>query len=404
MDVLDRVKRLEPILRVLVPELDRAARLDAEWRALAARYPEPTGRPPLFGVMVGVKDIVAVNGLPTRGGSALPAEEFAMPEASIVTRLREAGALILGKTVTAEFASSSPGATTNPHDPSRSPGGSSSGSAAGVAAGYMLLAVGSQTGGSVIRPAAYCGIVGFKPSYGRIPIDGVLYHAPSVDTLGLFTQDVAGMALASSIVVHGWTEVPPRTSAPVLGVPDGPYLQFTEPDALAAFEAAVAGLRDAGIKVKRLPFLQDAEAVVQRHSRLMVAEFGEQHAERFARWGALYSGQSAAQVDQSRRVTAVERALGLDGRHELRDRLHALLDAEGVDALICPSATGPAPRGLATTGDPIMNIPWSHAGVPAINLLSSTRIEGMPLGVQVVGRFGRDEALLADAAYIEHYL
>jgi Asp-tRNA(Asn)/Glu-tRNA(Gln) amidotransferase A subunit family amidase len=136
----------------------------------------------------------------------------------------------------------------------------------------------------------------------------------------------------------------------------------------------------------------------------MVAEFGEQHATRFARWGALYSGPSAAQVDESRRVTAAERRLGLEGRQELRDRLHRLLDAEGIDALVCPSATGAAPRGLTTTGDPVMNVPWTHAGVPAINLPTSARIEGMPLGLQVVGRFGGDEALLADAAYLEHYV
>src|SRR5690606_31354173 len=145
-------------------------------------------------------------------------EALAMPQASVVTRLRQAGALVLGKTVTAEFASAAPGATTNPHDPGRTPGGSSSGSAAGVAAGYTLLSVGSQTGGSVVRPAAFCGIMGFKPSYGRIPLDGVLYHSPSVDTLGIFTQDIEGIALGASVVVDGWQPEAARSTAPVLGV------------------------------------------------------------------------------------------------------------------------------------------------------------------------------------------
>jgi len=402
-DVLDRVERLEPTLRALVPEADREARLMAAAAELAERYPTPAARPPLFGAMVGIKDIVAVDGLPTRAGSALPAEVFAMPEATVVTRLREAGALILGKTVTAEFASASPGATTNPHDPSRSPGGSSSGSAAGVAAGYMLLAVGSQTGGSVIRPAAFCGIIGFKPSFGRIPIDGTLYHAPSVDTLGLFTQDIDGMALAASVVVDGWNAAEPLTRPPVLGVPDGPYLTRAEPAALEAFEATVRDLASSGVEIRRVPFLEDAEEVNRRHSRLMLAEFADVHRAYFAQWGALYAGISAANVDEGNRVSAGERQAGIAGRLELRGRVQSMMDREGLDAIICPAARGPAPRGLSSTGDPVMNAPWTHAGVPAITLPAGA-LESMPLGLQIVGRFGDDEALLATASTLSYYL
>ncbi len=402
-DVLDRVDRMEPVLRALLPEDGRTARLEAEAAALLERFPDPTARPPLFGVLVGIKDIVAVDGLPTRGGSALPAEALAMPQASVVTRLQQAGALVLGKTVTAEFASAAPGATTNPHDQGRTPGGSSSGSAAGVAAGYTLLAVGSQTGGSVIRPAGFCGVVGFKPSYGRIPIDGVLMHSPSVDTLGIFTQDIEGAALGASVVVDGWAEVPARTTPPVLGVPEGPYLQFADEGGLPAFEETVAALVAAGVTVKRPPFLEDAEAVHQRHTRMMMGEYARVHAERFARWGALYSGTEAGYYDEGCRVTEAEIEVGRAGRLELRERLHALMDREGLDAVICPAAPGPAPKTLRSTGRTVMNVPWSHAGVPAVTIPAGF-VENMPVGLQLVGRFGADEALLATATYLQPYV
>ncbi|MEX1022637.1 MAG: amidase, partial [Dehalococcoidia bacterium] len=365
-DVLDRMERLEPALRAFLPEPGREERVRAAAAALAERCPDPAARPLLYGVLVGVKDIIAVDGLPTRAGSALPPEAFESPEATVVTRLREAGAIVLGKTVTAEFASAAPGATTNPHDPSRTPGGSSSGSVAAVAAGIALLALGSQTGGSVIRPAAYCGIVGFKPSYGRIPIDGVVYHAPSVDTLGLFAQDIEGVALAASVVVDGWLGPPPPPARLVLGVPDGPYLACADPDALATFEATLTRLADAGIEVRRVPFLEDAEEVQRRHSRLMLAEFAQVHAARFSRWGALYSGSAATAFDEGAAIPPAEVEAGRAGREELRARVAATLDGEGLDAFVCPAAPGPAPRTLRSTGNPVMNAPWTHAGVPAI--------------------------------------
>lgn len=402
-DVLDRVERMEPILRALLPEPGRAQRVNAEAGALLGRYPDAASRPPLFGVLVGIKDIVAVDGLPMRGGSALPPEAFELPEASVVTRLREAGAIVLGKTVTAEFASAAPGATTNPHDPGHTPGGSSSGSAAGVAAGYTLLSVGSQTGGSVIRPAAFCGVMGFKPSYGRIPLDGVLYHSPSVDTLGIFTQDIEGIALGASVVVDGWQPEAARSTALVLGVPDGPYLDYTDEDGRAAFEATIGALEASGITVRRVPFLEDADAVNQRHTRMMMGEYARVHAERFARWGALYSGIEAGYYDQGRRVSEAEIEAGCAGRLELRERVAALMDHEDLDALVCPSAPGPAPESLRSTGRPVMNVPWSHAGIPAINLPAGN-VKGLPVGLQLVGRFGADEALVATAAYVQSYL
>lgn len=395
---LDRIETLEPVLRAMVPEPGRRERVLGEAEALLARHPDPATRPTLFGALAGIKDIIAVDRLPTSAGSALPPEAFELPEASVVRRLREAGALILGKTATAEFAASGPAATTNPHHPAHTPGGSSSGSAAAVAAGYLPLALGSQTAGSVVRPAAFCGIAGFKPSYGRIPTDGVLGHAPSVDTLGCFAQDLDGIGLVASVIVDGWRTDLAEVDRPhpVLGVPAGPYLEGADAEALDAFDATVERLCSAGIEVRRTPFLDDADAVVRRHEHLMAAEYGDVHASLFERWGALYTGPSAATFDESRRVTVAERRAGLAGRLELRARVGALLDREGLDALICPSAPGPAPRGLGSTGDPVMNTPWTHAGVPTLSVPAGT-VGGLPVGLQVVGAFGRDEALLATA-------
>ena len=399
--LLDGAREAEPVLRALIPEDGRRERLEREVDALVDRWPDVTGRPPLFGVPVGVKDIVAVDGLVTRAGSALPAEAFTMPEATIVRRLRDAGAIVFGKTVTAEFASMSPGGTTNPHNPRHTPGGSSSGSAAGVAAGYYPLAIGTQTGGSMIRPAAFCGIVGIKPSYGRIPTDGVLAHAHSVDTLGLFAQDLAGVTIAAGAVLDGWRGSEQRSVGSIrLAVADGPYLALTSPEGRQSFEETVTRLMSAGVEVRRISFLEDIEQILARHGMLMDAEFAAEHEERFQHWGPLFSGGAAEQVDRGRRVSAEELATALDGRAAFRDSVHALLGDAGVDALIAPSALGPAPAGLRSTGDPKMNAPWTHAGVPAVSLPAGS-VEGLPLGLQVVGPFGADEELLGVAAALE---
>lgn len=408
-EALARIDALEPRLRVLAEEEGRASRLRGAVEALVARFPDPASRPPLFGVPVGIKDIIAVDGLPTRAGSALPPEAFAMAEATSVRRLTEAGALVLGKTVTAEFASMGPGPTANPHDTAHTPGGSSSGSAAGVAAGYFPLALGTQTGGSVIRPAAFCGIVGFKPSYGRLPADGVLPHAASVDTVGMFTADVAGAILAAGVLVDDWRAVAPdaatasdasNASELVLGVPEGAYLALTSDEGREGFEETLFRLAEVGVTLRRIPFLDDVEDVLQRHRRMQDAEFAAEHEQRFARWAHSYSGNAAGQIDRGRRVSAEELRAGREGRLELRERVGALLESKGIDALACPAALGPAPLGLHTTGDPKMNVPWTHAGVPAVTIPAGA-IGGLPLGLQLVGQYGADEALLAVAQALE---
>ena len=387
--LLARLERVDAGLQAFLPEPGRRGRLLAE-----------AGGEPRRGPTVGVKDILRVDGLETRAGSALPAEVFAGPEAACVTRLREAGAWIVGKTHTAEFAMLDPGPTRNPHDPERTPGGSSSGSAAAVAAGLVDVALGTQTVGSVIRPAAYCGTVGFKPSYGRISTEGVLLCAPSIDTVGLFARDVATTAAAAALVCGGWTPAA-EAGAPALGVPDGPYLDGLEPGPRAEFEARVELLAQAGLRVERVACLDDIAELGRRHSELVAHEFAREHRERFDRFGDLYRPCARGLMERGPGIGDAAADAARQSGLELRARLEDLLARRDLDLWVSPAAPGTAPRGLGATGSPAMNLPWTHAGLPTLALPAPRAADGLPLGLQFSGPFGRDEELLALAAALE---
>ncbi|WP_042455113.1 amidase [Streptacidiphilus jiangxiensis] len=371
----------------------RRRRVQAEEGVVRERWGSPAQRPPLFCVPVAVKDIVRVDGLPTRAGSRLPADVFAGAQASAVDRLRSAGAIVAGKTVTAEFAMSAPGPTRNPHDLEHTPGGSSSGSAAAVAAGIVPLAIGTQTVGSIIRPAAYCGVVGFKPTFGRIPNDGVVPNAPSLDTLGVLADGLAMAEAAASVLCDGWSAVG-VVAAPVLGVPDGPYLQRSDADGLAAFEKQVRVLVDAGFTVRRVPMLDDFDNLMSGLRAVNRYEAARSHAEWFPRYGHLYQPQSVATVQQGHAITREEYTMGLKQQEVLRARLGHDTNDAGVDLWIAPSATGPAPRGLDSTGSPVMCAPWSYAGWPALSLPAGRNPQGLPFGLQCVGPAHSDELLI----------
>jgi len=352
---------------------------------------------------VGVKDIFHVDGFPTRGGSRVPPDVLAGPQAACVAALLDAGAVILGKTVTAEFAFLAPGPTGNPHNLAHTPGGSSSGSAAAVAAGFCPLALGTQTVGSVIRPAAFCGIVGFKPTYGRIENAGLLFSAPSFDTVGLFTQDAAGAAEAAALLCADWT-FPANVSRPVLGVPDGSYLEQATPEGLHAFEQQLRRLQAAGVELRRVPAFADFETIRTRHHRLVAGEMALVHAEWFARHADVYQTPTADLIRDGQQIDDAELAAARAGRATLRAELHAMMDAAGIDIWVTPAATGPAPHGLDSTGNSVMNLPWTHAGMPAISLPAGYAPDGLPLGLQCVAAAGKDEHLLVWAPFMERVL
>ena len=208
--------QLEHQIRAFVPENNRFDRLRRETKELIAKYPDKNKRPPLFCFPIGVKDIFHVENFPTQAGSHLPANRLYGEEAMSVTQLKDLGVLILGKTVTTEFAYFAPGPTRNPHNLEHTPGGSSSGSAASVSSGMTAFAFGTQTIGSVIRPASYCGVVGYKPTYGRININGVLPLAPSVDTVGYFTSDMVSAMFMARFVCAGWDSSKQVDRSPVI--------------------------------------------------------------------------------------------------------------------------------------------------------------------------------------------
>ncbi len=399
-EICNRIDAAEPLIQALLPEPDRRARLITEAQALQARFPDPVNRPPLFGIPVGIKDIFVVDGFPTRAGSQLPPELFVGAEGDCVRALRAAGALILGKTITTEFAYFEPGPTRYPHNLEHTPGGSSSGSAAAVAAGFCPLAIGTQTIGSTIRPAAFCGTVGFKPSYGRIPNNGLILCSNTFDHVGIFTQDIAGAALAASLLCHNWQAVEAGASdtLPVLGIPEGPYLEQASPEGLAAFEKQLALLEKAGYSVRRVSVMEDIEVINRRHSRIVFAEMAQVHAAWFAQYKSLYRPRTAAAIREGQEVSAGELAVARAGIAKLRVQLEALMVQEGIDVWVCPSAPGAAPEGLTSTGSPLMNLPWTQAGLPAISLPAGRAANGLPLGFQCVGAYMADERLLKFAA------
>jgi len=404
LDALEaRFAEREPGLQAFLPEEGRFERLRREEEALRARWPDPARRPPLFGIPVGVKDIFHVDGFATRGGSRLPPEALQGPEAASVTALRAAGALILGKTVSTEFAYFAPGPTRNPWHPEHTPGGSSSGSAAAVGAGLCPLALGTQTIGSILRPAAFCGVAGFKPSYERISRDGVIPLAPSFDHIGFFTPGVAEAERAAAVLCRDWRPAA-QPRSPRLGVPEGLYLERAAGEGLVHFREVCRRLAAAGYEIEPVPALPDFDEVVERHYRAFAAEAARVHRDWFARFGDLYDPRTAELIQRGQAVTDEELARDLEGREELRMALTALLDERRLDLWISPPALGPAPLGLDSTGDPVMNLPWTHAGMPALNLPAGRSAAGLPMGLQATARWWADEDLLAWARGLERVL
>ncbi len=387
-----RFSEWEPVIFSFVPEARRWERVRNEAEALLARFPEPAARPPLFGLPVGVKDIFHVDGLPTRAGSRLPAEVLAGPEAAAVTRLKAAGALILGKTITTEFAWFGPGPARNPLNPFHTPGGSSSGSAAAVAAGLVPLALGSQTIGSVNRPAAFCGVVGFKPTYNRISKAGVIELATSHDHVGLFTRDVAGVVEAAAQLWEDWRPAadPDR---PFLGIPQGPYLSQVEPTALAHFGEVCDRLQAAGVRIVPVPAMPHFEEIRRAHYLLNAAEAAAYHA-RFADFHHLYHPKTRELIAEGAGYTADEIETARQVKAQTRTHLTDLLDEHGLAGWITPSAVGTAPEGHASTGNPIMQLPFTNAGLPTLTIPTGSH-NGLPLATQLAGRWLGDEALLA---------
>ena len=357
------------------------------------------------GLLVAVKDNIACDGLPpARCGSELPPEAHAInagPEATVVTRLREAGCVIAGTTRLAEFAALAPPATTNPHTPACSPGGSSSGSAAAVAAGFVDAALGTQTIGSIGRPAAFCGVAALAPTRGRVPRDGVELYSPSIDVVGAFAKDCNTLRDVSRLIYDDWEEPDPDGRLPrKLVVLETFRDAVCTAEAKSNFAQALAYLRDAGFEgtvcAMPTPLLDDFASLARRHRCLVNSELQQGHAKRFADHGPLYRPETAALLRAS-----YDAVVDPGSMEALREELEAALGA--AFAFVAPAAaTVPPLLAEGTTGDPSASLPFAHAGLPSVTLpVGRDHATNLPVCLQFVGRAGADEALLQFAARLE---
>ena len=370
------------------------------WEALAPRLPAlpsevDVGSVPLYGVPVGIKDIIDTTDMPitwgTRGYLSSPGAQL---NAALVTLLEENGALIMGKTVSTEFAYFTPGKTHNPHDPTRTPGGSSSGSAAAVAAGMVPLAFGTQTAGSMIRPASYCGVFGFKPTFGTLSCDGVNPFAASLDTLGWFARHIDDVCTTFSAL----TKAPPIPALDNLkgvrvGIRSLPVDEPLAPDVKQALANAQERFENAGAEIVPLSLDARYEALVEHQKVVMAYEASQALASEYHHYAA-QMGIKLVELIEEGRATSFERYIEAKRATSQMQQTLSQVFSEQVDIILAASAQGEAPKGLDATGDPIYCRAWTLLGVPCLNLPSSQGSAGMPVGVQIIADRWQDKKLL----------
>jgi Asp-tRNA(Asn)/Glu-tRNA(Gln) amidotransferase A subunit family amidase len=402
-----------PANEVLVRASARAAALEPWLKAFAylpESHPAPNqGQGLLAGIPIGVKDIIATHDMPTTNGSPIYAGHMPAEDAEIVRQIKGLGGIVFGKTVSTEFAYRHPGPTVNPWNPSHTPGGSSSGSAAAVAAGILPLALGSQTLGSIIRPAAFNGVVGFKPSFGAVARKGTHLFAGSLDHLGFFARKVEDVAAAYALFVErlsapfasreAWDGYFQKARAPRLAVIRTGIWDRADSEQQRNFEAALAALRSVGAELVDMDLPASAELLLESTMQIARYEAAELYAPLVAEHPSLASNDLKQLMVDGQAVpeAAYHAARALQQR--LRQELAGWIAP--CDAVVTIPAIGEAPRGLDFTGDAAFCMPWSFMGVPAITIPSGWSANGLPLGLQFVAPFGRDQVTLQIAAWAE---
>jgi Asp-tRNA(Asn)/Glu-tRNA(Gln) amidotransferase A subunit family amidase len=382
------------------------ARAADEWRQSG----QPTG--PLHGVPIGIKDIFDTADMPTENGSLLHAGRTPSYDATVVTKLRAAGAVIMGKTVTTEFAYFAPGKTRNPHNPEHTPGGSSSGSAAAVAAEMVPLTIGSQTNGSTIRPAAFCGTIGFKPTHGLISRHGALTLSRTLDHVGLFGRTIGDIALLAEQLT-GYDERDPDTRSraripfvevageepplpPMFAFVKTPYWDRTDEDTKEGFAELMTSLGD---QVEEIEISPSAAEAWRWHKTIMEAEMAANLHREWTEGRERLSEQLRAQIERGREVRAVDYQRALAQIRPIHESFAELFE-QRYDAILTPAAPGPAPKGLVSTGDPLFCTLWTLCGMPAVSLPLLESVNALPLGVQLVGPRHGDARLLRTACWL----
>jgi Asp-tRNA(Asn)/Glu-tRNA(Gln) amidotransferase A subunit family amidase len=352
-------------------------------------------RGPLHGIPVGVKDIMDTADMPTAYGSGIYRDNHPSWDASCVTMIRAAGGLVLGKTVTTEFAVFHPGKTTNPHNLAHTPGGSSSGSAAAVADFMVPLALGTQTGGSIIRPASFCGVVGYKPTFGLINRAGVKPCAESLDTVGLFARTIEDAAFFASVLTGRPSLVRRETleTAPRIGLCHTHEWPYAAPETIRAFEEAGNRLARSGAEVREVNLPEPFAHLVEAQTAIMLYEMARAFAYEYTNHRDQLSSKFQELVESGQAYSPEEYDKALALATKCRGLLNDVFS--NLDVLLVPSAVGEAPEGLSSTGDPIFNRIWTLLHVPCVNIPASTGPKGLPVGLQIVGRIGDDAHTLA---------
>ncbi|HZZ91397.1 MAG TPA: amidase [Usitatibacter sp.] len=405
-----RITALEPQIQAFEWFEPARAMADAEERAGGI-----LGDLPLFGIPVGVKDIIATRGIPTRYGSNIFSSHVPQTSAWVVRRLEALGGLVMGKTVTTEFAYRTPGKTRNPWNPAHTPGGSSSGSAAAVAAGFVPAAIGTQTLGSVIRPAAFCGVVGYKPSFGAISRTGIHPFSPTLDTVGVFTRSVAdaawfGACLMGSDARDEATSIAaaprllsvplePLTTPPRLAIVKTPKWLIASEAQRNLFVANTMRLQEAGARVREVTLPRMFEGAWDNVMTILARDAARSFASIESRHRIRLSPALVDVIDRGRSISLDEYDRARARREDYRRWLDGLFGQH--EAILTIPAVGEAPEGLGNTGDPTFASLWTQAGLPAVTIPSGRGPRGLPLGLQVVGRYREDEQTLRVAAWCE---
>lgn len=407
---LERIRETDANIQAWAFLDEEHARTQARAADEARRSGKPVG--PLCGIPVGIKDIFDTSDMPTENGTPLHRGRTPRKDAAAVAMLRAAGAVILGKTVTTECAYFHPGKTRNPHNSEHTPGGSSSGSAAAVAAGMVPLAIGSQTNGSVIRPAAFCGAYGFKPTHGLVPRTGALLLSRALDHVGWFSRSLEDLALMAEVLV-GWDEGDPDTRPrarvpfrdvaaeeppvePMLALIKTPHWERMDADAKDAFAELAQAL---GERIEEVDLAPSSALAWEVHTTIMETEMAANLEREWDKGAKRLSAKLRSLIERGRETRAVDYLRAVRAIPRMQESFDDLF-MQRYDAILTPAAPGTAPKGLGSTGDPSFCTLWTLVGLPAISLPLMQGANGLPLGVQLVGRRGYDARLMRTARWL----
>lgn len=384
------------------PDLSAWVELSGDTAAQAHLVDHQDRTLPLRGISVGVKDLIDVAGLPTRAGSSITTAGPAKADADCVARLRALGAVVQGKTVTTEFGYFAPGPTRNPHALAHTPGGSSSGSAAAVGAGVVPLALGTQTAGSLTRPASYCGAAGMVLSHGSTSLAGITGLSESLDSLGLLTRSVDDLRVVFRAFAGRDAEPTRAGTTTTVFVWDGSDLDDVAPAMRGLVQRLPALLNNLGIDCRALDWDHHVRALATDHVTVMAHEAAKTRAAECARFGDRLSAPLRELLDHGRGVSGADRGAALARRDRSMESFAARLAQNAL--VIGPAALGPAPAGLAATGSPILSRPWQLLGLPVVVVPGAVTAAGLPLGVQIIGLPGREQDMLDLGVELEHQL